>query len=352
MIFKLLTQTQQNVCVVCLLAVLIFLVYRVFSRFYIYQNIRSDYYVLFEEPTMDPITQEKLIKYWKTKPYSDFFGDTFASMKQSQDDTIVFTGLCQDHGKDIVRVWMPRIQELARYFKDYRIIIVENDSHDDTRECLLREAEKNNKIIILCDEQKPENSQTCQLDIRSVEKRGDKETTLATRVDVLGKFRQVYWNYIMKHYDDFDYMCVIDWDLDGKLSIPGFFHGLHYARHHTEVVACNSFYQKKDGLFLIYDTYPLLNHHRCDYLKENKTYEDMMANVRLRNKIFYESAYPFPIESAFGGMALYSLQRIKHKGPDYTNRRCPVECEHSTFHKDLEVYIDPWMTFRITKNRH
>lgn len=352
MIFKFLSQTQQNLFVLVLLALLIFLTYRLFSRYYIYNHVRSDYYTLFEEPTMDHVVQEKLIQYWKTKPYQDFFGQTLTSMRQSQDDTIVFAGLCQDHGKEILRVWMPRIQELARHFKDYRVIIVENDSYDDTREYLLKEAKKDSRVIILCDDNKPENSQTCQLNVRSLEKGHDKETTLEKRVSVLGKCRQVYWNYIQKHYNDFDYMCVLDWDLDGKLSIPGFFHGLHYARHHAEVVACNSFYEKRDGLFLIYDTYPLLNHHRCEYLQENKTHEDMMANVRLRNKIFYESAYPFPLESAFGGLALYNIQRIKDKYPTYTDRRCPVECEHSTFHKKLEVWIDPWMTFFITRNRH
>lgn len=352
MVFKLLSQTQQNICVLGLLVVLMFLVYRLFSRFYVYNSVRADYYVLFEEPTMDHITQEKLVQYWKTKPYFDFFEQTFSSMKHSQNETIIFTGLCQDHGKDIMNVWMPRIQELSQYFKDYRVIIVENDSNDNTREHLLREAEKNDKVIILCDDEKPENSRKCQLNFRSVASSEEKETRLAARVNILGKCRQVYWNYIRKHYDDFDYMCVLDWDLDGKLSVPGFFHGLHYARHHTEVVACNSFHEKRKGLFLIYDTYPMLNHHRCEYLKENKIYEDMMANVHLRNKIFYGSAYPLPIESAFGGIALYNLQKIKHKNPDYTNRRCDVECEHSTFHKDLEVYIDPWMTFFITKNRH
>jgi glycosyltransferase involved in cell wall biosynthesis len=301
---------------------------------------------------VDPITQEKLIKYRDTKAYNDFFEHTISSMKQSREDTIVFAGLCQDHGRESMEIWMPRIRKIGGYFKDYRVIIVENDSNDDTREYLIKEAEKDNRIIVLCDEEKPENSRTCQLNIRSIKNVNDKETTLATRVGILGRFRQVYWNYIQQKYQDCDYMCVLDWDLDGNLSVPGFFHGLHYTRHHTEVVACNSFYEKIKGLFLIYDTYPLLNHHRCDNLRKNKNYEDSMANVRMRNKIFYESAYPLPVESAFGGIAIYNIQKIKEKDPNYNERKCPVECEHSTFHKDLEVYIDPWMTFLITKNRH
>lgn len=301
---------------------------------------------------LDPITQDRLIKYWHTRAWGDFFGDTLSSMKHSREDTIVFAGLCQDHGKESMEVWMPQVRKMGSYFKDYRIVIVENDSKDDTREFLIKEAEKDKRVIILCDEEKPENSKTCKLNIRSVKSSIEKETALATRVGVLGRFRQVYWDYVLRKYPDYDYMCVIDWDLDGNFSVPGFFHGLHYCRHHTEVVACNSFYEKLKGIYMIYDTYPLLNHHRCDYLRENKSFEDTMTNVRLRNKIFYDAAYPLPVESAFGGVAVYNIQKIKEKSPTYTKRHCPVECEHSTFHKYLEVYIDPWMTFFVTKNRH
>lgn len=352
MIFKLLSGPQQNFVLFCFALLIIFLIYRLVARYYAFVNSQNEYWNVFQEPTIDHVTREKLIKYWKTKSYEDFFRNTLVSMEQSKEDTIVFTGLCQDNGKEVLKSWLPKLEKIGGYFKDYRIIIVENDSKDDTREVLLKAAEKNSKILILCDDEKPENAKMCQLNIRSVQNTEEKETTLAKRVGILGNFRQVYWNYIVKNFADYDYMCVLDWDLDGELSVPGFFHGLYYTRHFTEVVACNSYYEKNKGMFNIYDTYPLLNHHRCDYLRENKIYEDMMANFKMRDKLLYDSAHPFPIESAFGGLALYNIQKIKEKNPNYTERKCPVECEHSTFHRSLEVYIDPWMTFLITKNRH
>jgi len=351
MIFKLPSQIEQNIFILFMVVLLFFLIYRLFYRYYVYTSVKSDYYIFFEETSMDHLTQEKLITYWKTNKYNEYFESTISSIKQSKNETIVFAGLCQDHGASVLKMWMPILKKLGGYFKDYRVIIVENDSKDNSRELFLKEAERNDKLIVLCDDNTPENAKTCKLDIRSVRTRAEKETTLARRVRILGKFRQVYWNYILKKFNDYDYMCVIDWDLEGQLSIPGFFHGLYYTRNYSDVVACNSFHNYKN-IYLIYDTYPLLNHHRCDYLEANKMIEDLRANYNFRNKLFYEIAYPLPVESAYGGLALYNIQKIKKKDPDYTDQTCHIECEHSTFHRNLDVHIDPWMTFFIEKNNH
>lgn len=352
MIFKLITQIQQNICIILLLCVLIYLVHRLYWGYYIYSSVKKYYHNVFgEQQNIDPITQEKLIKYWNTKPYNDFFENAVSSMEQCKNETIIFTGLCQDHGEDIINEWMPKIDLLSSHFKDYRIIIVENDSNDDTREYLLKESERNSKFIVLCDENKPENTRTCKLGVRSIKDTNDKEGNLIKRIDVMGGLRQVYWHYILKNYGHYDYMCVLDWDLGGFLSVPGFFHGLYYTRFYTDATACNSFYEK-NGKFFIYDTYPLLNHHRCDHISKHKKQEDQIINLNMRDKIFYNSAHPIQVESAFGGLSIYNIKNIKEKNPNYVNRYCPVECEHTTFNRNLEVYIDPWMTFFIKKNRH
>ena len=73
---------------------------------------------------------------------------------------------------------------------------------------------------------------------------------------------------------------------------------------------------------------------------------------KMQHKVLYDSSYPIPVESAFGGIALYNIAQIRSKGASYENPSCPIECEHTTFHRKLNVFIDPWMTLFITKNRH
>lgn len=351
MIFNL-SQTEQNIFITCIVILLLYLLYKIIYQFYKFHMIYSDYRTLLGEELCDKILREKLLQSWDTSAYHDYFDYTISSIKRCKQETIIFTGLCQDHGEKILLQWMPILEKLKKSFKDYRIIIVENDSNDDTRNYLLKEAQKDEKFIVLCDVGKPENTHTCQLGVRSIQTKQEKEQNLSKRIRILARFRQVYWEYILKNYHNFDHMCVLDWDLEGNLSIPGFFHGLYYVRHYSDAVACNSFYQTKD-MFFIYDTYPLLNHYRCDYLQENKSLEDERIKKQFHNKILYGSAYPIPVESAFGGMALYNIHSLQQKNANYTSTPlCPIECEHTTFHQNLIVHIDPWMTFYITKNNH
>lgn len=337
--------------ILALIIILLILVGKLIYQYSLYRKIRSNYCLVTDED-IDPITHDKLVKCHETLPYHNYFNYSNLSMKKAKNERIVFAGLCQDHGEKVLKMWLPLLKKLGGYFKDYVIIIVENDSVDNTREYLLQEAHKNDRFIVLCDQNKPVNTKTCQLGKRSVEKGGDKEKNLEKRIGTLAKFREVYWEYILKNYSDYDYMCVIDWDLEGLFPTTGFFHGLYYVRDYANVVACNSFH-KMGNVYSVHDTYPLLNHYRCDYLVKNKSIEDLRTKMQMREKILYKSFYPVPVESAFGGVALYNIQNIKQNNAHYTNPPlCPVECEHTTFHRNQSVYIDPWMTFYITKNNH
>jgi hypothetical protein len=223
---------------------------------------------------------------------------------------------------------------------------------DDTRRMLIEQAKKDSRFLVLCDHDKEVNLKTCKLNKRSVPKGGNKEINLEHRVKTLGRFRQVYWNYIQTNLPDYEYLCVLDWDLEGQLSVPGFFHGLHYLRSYADVIACNSFYKDRHSSYEIHDTYPLLNENRCEYLSRHKAREDNRMKEQMRDKVLYQSSYPVPVGSAFGGLALYHIARLCSKNASYENPSCPIECEHTTFHRNLQVFIDPWMTLFITKNRH
>lgn len=350
MIFNLSSPLQQTCLILIFLCCIVFLTYQICYQYYVFHNVHRDYQHTFGTP-MDDITHDKLVKYWNTSPYEDFFSHSQNAMVDCKTKKIIFTGLCQDNGKNFITMWLPWIKKVGSHFRDYRIIIVENDSKDNTREILLKEAEKNPRLLLLCDGKRPENTQTCHLGMRSIHKNEEKETHLAQRLSILRKFRQVYWDYVQEKYNDYDYMAIIDWDLEGDVSTPGFFHGLSYVKDHSDVIATNSFH-KIGKNYHFHDTFPLLNNHRCENLHQNKLIQDHMMKIQMHTKTLYGSAYPVPVESAFGGLALYHIHRLMEKQCSYVDVQCPVECEHTTFHKNLNVHIDPWMTFYITKNHH
>lgn len=319
------------------------------QRYVVFRAVRSDYSGKFGD-RLDTITETKLRRHWKMPAYDAYFRNTQNSMAWAKGERVVFVGLCQDHGTHALKMWVPLLRELGQRFRDYRVVIVENDSRDDTRKVLLRHAKKDPRFIVLCDGKRPPNTLTCNLGVRSVRNARDKEQNLRKRVATLARFRQVYWDFVRDELPDYDYMCVVDWDLEGQLSTSGFFHGLYHARN-SDVVAVNSFYRNANHDFRIYDTYPLLNNHRCDHLASNKRDEDERVQKIMNEKLLTpQSAHPVHVESAFGGLALYNIQNITPKNPSYVSPTCPIECEHSTFHRNLVVHIDPWMTFFITKN--
>lgn len=320
-------------------------------RYTVFHGVRTDYADKFGGRRVDVVTQSKLLRHRDMPAYDAYFRDATRSMGWARNERIVFVGLCQDHGRHALNAWLPVLEELGSFFSDYRVVIVENDSRDDTRQVLLQQARKDSRFVVLCDGNRPPNTLTCKLGLRSVRGSHEKESKLEKRVATLGRFRQVYWDYVRRQLPDYDYMCVVDWDLEGELSVPGFFHGLYHARN-SDVVACNSFYRGIDGGVRVYDTYPLLNNHRCEHLASNKRAEDVRVQKIMNERLLTaHSAYPVRVESAFGGLALYNIPNITPKEPRYTNPICPIECEHSTFHRGLVVHIDPWMTFYITKNR-
>lgn len=343
-----LSLAEKKLVLLLLLAAAMTVGWHVIKLYKRHSSYWEEYYRVFREHP-DPVTYRRICR--NKRASETFFKCTMASMSRCKDKKIVFAGLCQDNGDKVVDQWMPIVAKIGGHFKDYRMVIVENDSLDNTRKLLLREMERNRRLVVLCGDGR-EDASSCKLGMRSIGKAADKESDIARRVGILSRFRQVYWDYVQKTYGEYDYICVLDWDLMGDFSLPGFFHGLSYVGQETDVIACNSYY-RMNGRYMIYDTFPMLNHHRCSHLEKNKRSEDRRIGEAMRHRLLVASLYPVPVESAFGGVAIYAMEGIQKKKASYSAARfCPVECEHSTLHRGLTVAVDPWMTFYIKKNLH
>ena len=61
---------------------------------------------------------------------------------------IIFTGLLRDAGKAIPAI-RKKVEQVGSKFKNYRVLLVENNSKDGTREKLLQWAKENPRVTIL-----------------------------------------------------------------------------------------------------------------------------------------------------------------------------------------------------------
>lgn len=321
-------------------------------RYWLERTIQSRYLTSFQHEA-DMITLSRWSHHWDERAFDNFKKVIDDSRQQCKNETIVFVGLCQDNGRSFLPFWLPIIEKLGKSFLDYRIIFVENDSRDDTRKQLLQARMRNRRITILCSDDKPENTPECSLGLRSVESGKDKETKLEHRLHVIRHFREVYLNYVKKNLSHFDYMTVIDWDLMGEMSMEGFFHSLTFMRcGFADGVAVNSFYNYS-GVWRVFDTFPMINRRRCQMLLNDKKHLDHEIDFNYRKNLASEWVHPVRMESAFGGIATYHIPKIMSSHYVQTEDAvCPVECEHTTFHRSIRMFIDPWFVLLLTKNLH
>lgn len=330
------------------------LIYIIATRWRLHSHIVRLYGTTFgHEP--DEISLDRWIYNWRgDAQFMRFHDEIEESRRASANERIIITGLCQDHGRESIENWLPIAEYIGSCFHDYRILVVENDSIDDTREYWIEQSRRNAKILILCDDDMPLNVASCRLGIRSD---GDKERNLEARINRMAMLRDLYLRRIVRKWSDYEYMLVIDWDLIGHLATEGVFHALSWIRDgRADVMAVNSLYLDKQKQWQVFDTFPLLDHYKCHDLHEKKRLMDKMTSSMWHSRLVQTLNEPIQVKSAFGGMAIYNLKAVFETGSNYLipyeERVCNIQCEHTSFHRFLRVFIDPWFVLLLKKNLH
>lgn len=230
-----------------------------------------------------------------------------------------------------------RAEVMGKLFDDYRILIVENDSTDHTREALLRWARSNPKVEVLgCGV----NAKECRLPKAA---KTQKHAIAYDRIAKMSRLRNIYLEEIRKRYSrgwDFAIM----WDLDAVATTydDGVYHALGIMDRHDDigVVCANGIYDM--GFFSwFYDTYAIAEKHDPYFSDLHETY-----NLRkgLHDFRYGRGDPKVEVESCFSGLAIYRVKDLVRPGvtyplPDPDN----VVCEHALMHATLPVrkVVDP-----------
>lgn len=289
----------------------------------LYEIIHKDYYDIdFKEDIFPP--EVNIIDYYKTvkKGY-----------KKMREINIVMCGLCKDIENSLPK-FIKRMNKLSKYFKQFKIVIFENDSKDDTRQILLKwESENKDVKIIKC----PNN---CKFGKKPAISHG---VFSQDRMKMMAEFRNILLDEVWKYYSDYDYCMIIDVDMKGPISIDGIAHsfGLTNKLQWDMISAYGLAGITLTGGMLVY--YDLLAY------EDNNT--DINKNRLDIFKILYKTSFlprgsdPIKIKSAFAGLAIYKMSSIKNirYTPPYNT------CEHKTFHRNMikqgydKIYINPNM---------
>jgi glycosyltransferase involved in cell wall biosynthesis len=204
-------------------------------------------------------------------------------MRQS---TAVISGLARNVA-EILPVTIARIERIGESFGDYRVVIYENDSHDETRSLLLAWAKRNPRVRVI------------------VETIGDPVNPCARclqRAARMANYRNRCLDVIREEFADFDYALMLDTDLKGGWSYDGIANT--FGHDHWDFVGSNGIIFKRVGRELNvpiqYDAWAFRWDENFSALPT--------ASV---NVLRWQRGQPLvPVTSCFGGLGIYRMTAL------------------------------------------
>jgi len=224
---------------------------------------------------------------------------------KAEKSTVVIAGLCRNTPKFLfLKSYLCHIGSL---FKDYRIVLYENDSTDDTLSNLLKWELNDHKVKIITEKLNwPPNEQDHSL--------GRRKRMAYYRNKLL------HWTILYKT----DYIIMLDTDI--SYSYEGILNTIGY---NLDVCGSNGlFYRNENGPQRLYfDSWA--------YRDIGKEY-DSKTNLLYLNR----GEDPYEVDSCFGGMAIYKSNVLDKVF--YTEK----DCDHVTLHEQIrnngyKVWLNP-----------
>lgn len=228
--------------------------------------------------------------------------------------SVVFSMLCRN-GEDLILKNIDTLKSLVKpYVKDYKFVIYENDSTDNTKEIL--------KSIMVQDP-------NVHCTITNHNRKFYGQTKEKERTTALAEYRNYNLEYIRSNYSDYDYVIVCDSDF-ADVGQQGFYNSFGFFEHEGISAICGNSYQltEKNKLWN-YDSWAYRHISWVDLSIVELPTIDNWNGYWFGFWVMPRGVPPFFVKSAFGGMGIYRTRQYlsgKYEGYD---------CEHVTFHYSL-----------------
>lgn len=266
-----------------------------------------------------------------------------------RDSSIIFCGLIKNGSYNIESI-KKTIYSIVGICKTYKILIVENDSVDNTRQLLLEWVKKDRNVIVLgCGV----NSEKCNIEsIKNNNLKGKEKD----RIDKMVYLRNIYMKYISKNLRDYDYTIVYDCDLVGKLYMDGVYHSFYNLKNYDiNAVSAYGFINDSKNKMLsflfdklhIYDSYAFLKYNpsKTDYIDSiSKLYYIDSISKYKKDKII-------KVSSCFNGITIYRTESILDRLYKTIIIDDNVLCEHVPLNLEIsKIYLSYLFVYNISKN--
>lgn len=263
--------------------------------------------------------------------------------KEFREKTITICSIVRNAEKGLIKN-IPVINQICSLFKDYRIVVYENNSTDKTKFLLSQWKESlGNKAYFVMEDVDFErtipkaNSVACN------------PFFSRKRISKMAFLRNLYMNVIDQLGWTADYLMVVDLDVT-QLYFESILSSFN-TKMEWDAVTANGYSMGPNLRRRYHDTYALTE---CGDENTPQTEEKIRL---LANK--YGTIEPgdewVRVYSAFGGLAIYKFEAIKglrYQVLDNNDNRVEVRCEHYSIYKQMaergydKVFINPSMNLK------
>ncbi len=246
--------------------------------------------------------------------------------KKMRSQTVVIAGLARNIADNFEKI-KERIEETGSFFKEYVVLIFENDSDDQTRELLKQWATQNSRVKLI----EVPGTHDGKLNLPYMRSYG---LTSPKRVEKMAYFRNLYLKEVQTQYQHFDYMLVVDTNLKGPWNNEGLAHTI--AHDDWDAVASlgllNQFGTAGTKL-IMYDVLAYVSYKETFKLNiDESDIQEMNTRYNKQLKGIAKGDPMTRVRSAFGGMAIYKIPSLK--GCSYK----PTRCEHIGLHEQMAAH--------------
>jgi len=279
-------------------------------------------------------------------PNSDIETRISIGVQIAQSSRIKFVGIAKDAAP-----YINRNIEICKYigerFANYDIYVYENDSTDNTVDIL------KHHNIAFDSEKRPDLAYT----------RDDSPDIDPYHYKRCVKLVEARNRYMSLDYSDYDYVCVIDWDIKGGWWIEGFFHALTALNYLPEAGAVGAYGMLGEGTGKVQlencDLKNRLMYDSFAYRSKNAPERLHISQVGVFNYVRTSIGdNPIEVNSNFGGITMYKKEALsgrtysaKHWEPENGDVDCDHVCLHRGMREDgYKIYMDP--TFISSHSPH
>lgn len=256
--------------------------------------------------------------------------------------SIVICSIVRDAEKGL-RNNIPVIERLCTMFRDYQVVVFENNSKDATKQLLSdwKQRDPSHVHALLEDRTEPPQQKKIPTAANPFFSR--------RRIEKMAALRNQYMEYVDQQSWNMDYMMVVDLDV-AQFNLDGILSSFSSDINWDAVTAFG--YSTSPKLRRRYhDSYALAEYGEQDYPQTEKQIK-LLADKYGGLKPTDDWVRAF---SAFGGLAIYRYEAVKglrYQALPNNDQHVEVRCEHYSIYKGMcergfdKVYINPAMSLK------